>query len=617
MTVIAITYHIWLRKLGLVLFLLFTAINNGFAQDTLFIDSEFEKSNISKGVKVLHSHEVKTHKEVLAYFSENGDLKAVNSTTFGFTTEYYWLCFSIKNTSNTVLDEVLIISNPHIDLLKVWDAKNQQLIYLGGDHIPFYERTFENRNVAVPVSFNPNETRTFLVMADKRSASLSVPISLKGRANFDKEEGSIYFVYGIYFGILMLIIVFSLFVYSILKQEIYFWYAFYIFFLGLYLLAHIGLMFQMVYPNLQEVNDYARPFFITFSTSGLIHFIRLLLNIKKFLPRLDKYYTYLIVILNVSMIWWISTPWWHDTQTIIYLNIQNITLLIALMLVLVSSILTFNKQRVIVGFFWVAFMAVLFAGLSIILIESGIISEDKVSFNPLFLGSLIEIIVFAMGLSYWSKVNDNDRLRLVSIIRNSKKQMVDSYLKGIETEKSIISSDLHDDIGSRLSHLKRKTEANGGLNTDVIHLFERITKKVRDLSHSLAPLAFSSNEFLISIKHLVFSHQSERTSINLQIFDLPKELNQNVSKHLYRIVQSALSNIEKHAKATSVDIQFFYHKNELVLAIEDNGVGFQYNKNHLGIGIKDMKSRVESTNGTIEISSTKKHGTSIMVTIPD
>jgi signal transduction histidine kinase len=611
------TYRSLVGKLSLVIILFFTLINKGFTNDTLFIDAEFEKTKVSKGVLVLSTpHEISIN-EALTYFSESEDLVAAPSTTFGFTTELYWLYFTVKNTSSRVLDEVLVISNPHIDFLNIWDAKSQKKIYGGGDHIPFDNRTYINRNVAVPVQFRPNESRSFLILADKRSASLSVPIALKERASFDQEEESIYFVYGIYFGILMLIIVFSLFVFSILKQEIFFWYAFYIFFLGMYLLAHIGLMFQMVYPNLPEVNDYARPFFITFSTSALIHFIRLLLNIRKFLPGLNKYFTYLIIILNVSMLWWVSTPWWHDTQTIIYLNIQNITLLVSLVLVLISSILTFNKQRVIVGFFWVAFMAVLFAGLSIILIESGVISEDKVSFNPLFLGSLIEIVVFAMGLSYWSKVNDNDRLRLVKLISNSKKQMVDSYLTGIETEKALISSDLHDDIGSRLSHLKRKTEARGAINNDVIKHFERITKKVRDLSHGLAPLAFSSNEFLISIRHLVFSHQSDDTAINLQIFDLPKELNQNVSKHLYRIVQSALSNIEKHANATNVDIQFFYHRNELVLAIEDNGVGFQYSKNHSGIGIKNMKSRVESTNGTIEISSTKKHGTSIMVTIPD
>ncbi len=611
------TYRHLGTKLSLAFTLLFIVVNSALAGDTLLIDSQFKKSNVTSGILVFHTPEQNSPAQVLAYFSETKNLKAATSTTFGFTTELYWLQFSIQNTSSKVLDEVLIVSNPHIDLLKVWNAKNQDLIYSGGDHIPFYERTFINRNVAVPVRFKPNETRTFLVMADKRSASLSIPISLKDSTIFDKEERSVYFMYGIYFGILLLIIFFSLFVYSILKQEIFFWYAFYIFFLGLYLLAHTGLMFQMVYPNLEEVNDYARPFFITFSTSALIHFIRLLLNIKKFLPHLNKFYTFLIVILNVSLLWWISTPWWHDTQTIIYLNIQNFTLLFSLVLVLISSILTFNKQRVIVGFFWVAFMAVLFAGLSIILIESGVISENKITFNPLFIGSLIEIVVFAMGLAYWSKVNDNDRLRLVNMIQNSKKQMVDSYLSGIETEKAIISSDLHDDIGSRLSHLKRKTEANEDAESDVIKQFERITKKVRSLSHGLAPLSFTSNEFLISIRHLVFSHQSDDTAINLQIFDLPKELDQTVSKHLYRIVQNALSNIEKHAKATSVDIQFFYHKNELVLAIEDNGVGFQYNKNYQGTGIKNMKSRVESTNGTIEISSTKKYGTSIMVTIPD
>jgi signal transduction histidine kinase len=104
--------------------------------------------------------------------------------------------------------------------------------------------------------------------------------------------------------------------------------------------------------------------------------------------------------------------------------------------------------------------------------------------------------------------------------------------------------------------------------------------------------------------------------MTLQIFDIPDSLSGSITKHLYRIVQSALGNIEKYAKATSVDIQFFYYNNELVLAIEDNGIGFLYSKENPVMSITEMQSRVESLGGVMEISSSKKRGTSIMITVP-
>jgi signal transduction histidine kinase len=415
---------------------------------------------------------------------------------------------------------------------------------------------------------------------------------------------------------LLLIVVFSLFVYYIIGQSIFFWYAFYLAFLGLYLLAHIGLFFQIGYPNQNWFNDYSRPIFVTLSTSALLHFIRLLLNIESLLPKWNIVYNIIISFLVVTTLYWVLTPWWRSAQTIVYLNSQNLALLLSFIVVLSTSILTFKKQKIVVLFFLVAFMAVLAAGMSIILVESGWVNESVMAISPLFFGSMIEAVVFAIGLAYWSRINDGERLKLVDMIHSSKKQLVDSYIQGVEEEKKQIASDLHDDIGSRLSHLKRQLERSPESSESLLRKLEDLGKRVRRISHELSPPSFQTDEFLISLRHLIFTHQAEELKINLQLFDLPNVLDRAISKQLYRIIQSSLSSIEKHAKATQVDVQIFHHNAELVLAIEDNGVGFNYNKDAPGITMKGVLSRVALINGTIEVSSSKRHGTSIMINVP-
>ena len=617
MKMMQLTYRLTKIIGGTIIILLLNL--TGLCTDTLRLNNDLDILPLTGFITVFETPDELTAGTILTLTTTTKLFQPVKSTSFGFSKSFYWFRMVVKNESTAPLNLVILADNPHIDSIQAWEFTGfspLKSIYIGGDAIPFYDRTVINRNYTISLELAPNEAKTIFIMADKRNASVSVPLYITKQSHFDKKEKSVLFIYGIYFGVILLIIVFSLFFFSIIRQEIFFWYAFYIFFLGLYLAAHIGILFQIGYPNMNAFNDYSRPLFISLCTTGLIQFIRLLLNVKQLLPKLNPVYNWLIITQLAATFWWVSTPWWHDAQTIIYLNIQNFTLLGTLILVLTSSILTFKHQPVIVGFFWVAFMAVLTAGLFLILIETGVINENAVSVNPLFIGSLIEVIVFAMGLSYWSKVNEKERIQLVYLVQESKKQMVDSYINGIESEKQKISSDLHDDIGSRLSHLKRKTEMESEDRPDIVKKFKQVTAKVRFLSHELAPPSFAKNEFLISVKYLISSHESTELALTLQIFDLPDSLETITTKHLYRILQNTLSNIEKHAKATTVDIQFFYYNNELVLTIEDNGKGFTYVKGNPSMGIKEIESRVESLGGTIDISSSKKRGTSIMITVP-
>jgi len=557
--------------------------------------------------------------EVLLIFEEEKTPVLTKSTTFGFTTHYYWLKLTLNNTESKTKPYIIAINNPHIDLLKAWQVlANGEIkqLYTGGDALPFSERTFKNRNLIIPVDLPANKTTSVLILADKRNASLSVPITIIEASKFKTQVKKSYFLYGTYFGIMFLIVLFSFFMFTILKQEIFFWYAFYITFLGLYLMAHTGFLFQLIYPEQNWFNNLSRPIFISISSAALVHFIRLLLNVKVLLPRLNKWYNFLIITLLVTTSWWALTPWWHNEQTIIFLNIQNISLLGSLILVVTSSFLTYSHQKVIVKFFWIAFLAVLFSGIFVILIEAGVINETKVLINPLFIGSLMEILVFAMGLSYWSKINEDNRLRLIQVVQNNKLRMIDSYLNGIESEKQKISSDLHDDIGSSLSHLKRKAESSGADQEEVMKIFDTILKKVRTISHDLAPPIFETDEFLNSIQYLAQTHESETTMVNLQVFNTPIKLEKNTTKQLYRIIQNGLAHIEKHTQATVIDVQLFYHKGELALAFEDNGFSIKQSNSKQSMEITEMKTRIEILHGTIEISSFSSQGTSIMITVP-
>jgi len=86
--------------------------------------------------------------------------------------------------------------------------------------------------------------------------------------------------------------------------------------------------------------------------------------------------------------------------------------------------------------------------------------------------------------------------------------------------------------------------------------------------------------------------------------------------HFYRMIQESMQNIYKHANAEHVDISFETRKKQIFLNIVDDGEGFVVNKAKKGIGLKNIRSRVEELKGELFINSQKDAGTSISISVP-
>lgn len=122
--------------------------------------------------------------------------------------------------------------------------------------------------------------------------------------------------------------------------------------------------------------------------------------------------------------------------------------------------------------------------------------------------------------------------------------------------------------------------------------------------------------FLEKVKELVSEYGKSGINISLQVFDMRKVVPKELGLQLYRILQEALQNVQKHAKANEVEIQLFQHDNELVMTIEDDGVGFDQANRTTGLGTKNMRLRTQQIKGEFSISSAVGEGTSIMVSVP-
>ncbi|OZG72284.1 histidine kinase [Hahella sp. CCB-MM4] len=195
-----------------------------------------------------------------------------------------------------------------------------------------------------------------------------------------------------------------------------------------------------------------------------------------------------------------------------------------------------------------------------------------------------------------------------------------------EEERRRVSRELHDGINQLLVSVKYRLEAamanipdSGGVARDSLvkgeEVLNRAIQEVRRISHDLRPSVLDDLGLLAALNQLLDDFR-ERTGISMDVDIQPQqsEISEEVATTLYRIVQEALSNIEKHAQATRLTLSLEEDAEGLFLCISDNGVGIVKKDDFArrGIGLRNMRERVEFLGGEFELSSRAGNGTRIM-----
>ena len=246
------------------------------------------------------------------------------------------------------------------------------------------------------------------------------------------------------------------------------------------------------------------------------------------------------------------------------------------------------------------------------------------------------VIIIASFLLYIviNQRNKNRELQFVQKQQETNEEIYNLMLSQNETieeartlEKKRISQELHDGVLGRLFGTRlnldslNMNKSNEAIKTrsQYIDGLKTIEEDIRKVSHELNTDFVSGSGFIDIIKTLI---ETQSLTYNLK-YELNHddriqwdEVTNKKKIHIYRMIQEALHNIYKHAKATHVAVNFKLKRNVLCLIITDDGLGFDVNKAKSGIGLKNMNSRISEINGTIEIISEKEIGTTVTIKVP-
>ncbi|GAB2641180.1 ATP-binding protein [Emticicia sediminis] len=207
------------------------------------------------------------------------------------------------------------------------------------------------------------------------------------------------------------------------------------------------------------------------------------------------------------------------------------------------------------------------------------------------------------------------------------REIEEALFRGQTIERKRVATELHDNLGSTISGVKWRLEAMGSQNMSdkerkvyegILEMMNNAYTDVRLLSHNLLPLDLEKKGFLNALNKLLSDlNESGKILFSLNYPEKFPNIDKKESFELYNICLEIINNILKHSKATTTEVNIKVLDENLTIVINDDGVGISneiIERN--GMGLKNIRDRIESLKGNLMIKSEENQGTLFMIKIP-
>ena len=261
------------------------------------------------------------------------------------------------------------------------------------------------------------------------------------------------------------------------------------------------------------------------------------------------------------------------------------------------------------------------------------IEDQKNKINLQYILIISGIVLFALAsllaYSFYKRRKLKQEAKMQSVILKQQELATKAVMEAEEAERQRIAKDLHDGVGQMMSAAKMnlsayeheavfKTEDERVAFENIMSLIDESCKEVRSVSHNMMPNALLKNSLASAIREFIDKLDHKALKVHLYTEGLDERLDSNTETVLYRVIQECVNNVIKHSGADTLDITIIKEPEEITATIEDNGKGFDTSdKNKFdGMGLKNIRTRIEYLKGSVDFDSTPGKGTLVALHVP-
>ena len=243
--------------------------------------------------------------------------------------------------------------------------------------------------------------------------------------------------------------------------------------------------------------------------------------------------------------------------------------------------------------------------------------------------SLAAALLALSGYAFFRKRQLQNKMLLQTEVMKQQDLATKAVINAEENERKRIAADLHDGVGQMMSAAKMNLSAFENeirFNNDsqklafenLIGLVDESCREIRSVSHQMMPNALLKSGLASAVREFIDKIDNRILKINLHTEGLNERLDSNTETVLYRVIQECVNNVIKHSGAGTLDISLIRDSDGIAATIEDDGRGFDTNDKEKfeGIGLKNIRSRVEFLKGTVDFDSSPGKGTLVAIHVP-
>lgn len=315
---------------------------------------------------------------------------ARRDASFGYSGHAYWLRLQVHNPTAQSQDWILLIGNPLLDYLDAYGLDGER-IYQAGDQRPFSARWIEHRQLLLPLRLAAGEQRELLLrMQTAGSANLSA--SLLSAEAFNHHEQRMLLLQGLFFGALLVMLIYNLSIFVITRDRNYLWYSLFVASFTLYQFIQLGFAFQWLWPQTLWWQQASFPFSSALATLFGILFTYGVLDLKSGAPA----YTRITQALVAGSLTVIALALFAPYE--VALLGSFVLLMVCAPLAFVFTLLRWRQGYRPARLFALGWSMLIIASLFSILSGTGIIANSLLTLHAQQIGGLLELVVFSIAL---------------------------------------------------------------------------------------------------------------------------------------------------------------------------------------------------------------------------
>lgn len=544
--------------------------------------------------------------------------------SFGISRSDFWFKTDLPAAS---VDRQLIleISYPLLDVVDIYTRENAawNLLELG-DIRPLSNREIVHQNFLKLVDMPADQALT-IFLRTRSEGPMLVPIKVWEMAEFHHQDHNQALLEGLYFGVLLALILYNLFVYLSIHNRSYLYYVGYLSLITLFLMSLEGLIVTYVLPASPLLTSWLPFVSLYLALIIAFNFTASINNTHQLAPGLLKLFRlYSLVIFGILIIG-LFLGVRFLSQITPYLTVGAISLYIH---AIIRGIRANYRPSYFVGFAFLMLLpgASLYALRTIGLLDTGNLPEY--AFKT---GVALEALLLSLVLAYRIRYTQT-RLEQVQLEANRERQGFSKKLIEIrDQELQQLAMELHDGLGQNLLAIKSKL--SGLLNSifaqptqnkslsDAHEITQATINDVRRMSHQLHPHILDRLGLKQAIMQVATDTCNTEVVVKCAIDDVDFPRNSPIALHLYRITQEAVKNCAVHADAIRVEVDLQQSDKHLQLRVEDfpeqtSATWLDTLDYTHSFGLSNIQERVKLLGGEADFSHNNLGGFRINITIP-